>query len=368
MNPLHKILIVDDHPRNVTILEKILKSDYALRTAVTGDEALGIATAFEPDLILLDIMMPGIDGYETCRRLRTTAFSNIPKIIMVSARARLEERLQGYEAGADDFVTKPFDPDELVAKVRVYLRLKRAEEVGKLREDLLAVLSHETRTPLTGLISAAEILGTMKDLGKDALEMIDVIEQSSTRIHRLLEKAIYLSTLRSDAMVLSPTPLDLGAVVRAHIDCRRDASRGNQFVLSADQTAEHVVLFDPSRLEAMVRTLLDHAAECAEAPHPVGVDLSADAKGVWMRVLVPGLNVPEHVLPRLFDGFVVPEVLNYSRGNGLGLAIARELVVGQGGEIWAEAVEEVGTRFVVCVPPATARENAEIGVTQCQEA
>jgi CheY-like chemotaxis protein len=114
----HRILIVDDHPINIAICKKVLANDdYYLETAVSGEEALAKVPVFQPALILLDIMMPGIDGYETCRRIRTDSALRHTKIIMVSAKSTPEDRQQGYEAGADDYVVKPFGKHELLAKV-----------------------------------------------------------------------------------------------------------------------------------------------------------------------------------------------------------------------------------------------------------
>ena len=106
----NRILLVDDNPTNLAILEEMLEDEFDLATSTSGEEALALATEFEPALILLDVMMPGIDGYETCRRLRSHAELRNTKVIMVSAKAMVSERLQGYEVGADDYVTKPFDP------------------------------------------------------------------------------------------------------------------------------------------------------------------------------------------------------------------------------------------------------------------
>ena len=121
MQPQSRILLVDDNPTNLAILEEMLGDEYRWEAATSGEEALEIAPDFQPDLILLDVMMPGINGYETCRRIRANPALRNVKIVMVSAKALVSERLEGYDAGADDYLTKPFDEKELLAKVRVYL-------------------------------------------------------------------------------------------------------------------------------------------------------------------------------------------------------------------------------------------------------
>ena len=158
MQEKSRILAVDDNPTNNEIIQEMLSEDYDLQMATTGEEALKIATDFRPDLILLDIMMPGMDGYEVCRRLRANSNLMYTKIILVSAKTMTSERLEGYEAGADDYITKPFDDDEIRAKVNVYLRLKHIEEIGQMRRDFTTTVTHEMRTPMNvikGFISNA---------------------------------------------------------------------------------------------------------------------------------------------------------------------------------------------------------------------
>ena len=130
MSQLSRLLIVDDHPTNIFCLKELLEDDYQLTTAMSGEEALALAPVCRPDLVLLDVMMPGIDGYETCRRLRALPELHHTKILMVSARAMLQERMQGYEAGADDYIVKPFEEEELLAKIRVYVRLTPIDEAA----------------------------------------------------------------------------------------------------------------------------------------------------------------------------------------------------------------------------------------------
>lgn len=117
MQHRHKILVVDDNPVNIFILEELLEDHYEVVSVMSGEKALAVAPQFQPDVMLLDIMMPGIDGYETCRRFRSQPTLSATKIIMVSAKALATERMKGFEAGADDYVTKPFDHGELLAKI-----------------------------------------------------------------------------------------------------------------------------------------------------------------------------------------------------------------------------------------------------------
>ena len=123
MRTQNRILAVDDNSESITIMEELLGEAYDLKTATTGEEALQIALDFLPDIILLDIMMPGMDGYEVCRRLRGHSAIRHTNIIMVSAKVTPQERLKGYDVGADDYITKPFEDKELIAKVRIYLAL-----------------------------------------------------------------------------------------------------------------------------------------------------------------------------------------------------------------------------------------------------
>ena len=121
MNKQKKILAVDDNPNNTAIIEELFDEHYDLRTAANGDEAIKIALEFQPDLILLDIMMPDMDGYEVCRRLRKYPSLSKTKIIMVTAKADLEDKVSGYEVGASDYITKPFDEKNILESVEFFL-------------------------------------------------------------------------------------------------------------------------------------------------------------------------------------------------------------------------------------------------------
>ena len=145
MAELGKILAVDDDIRNLEIFKHLLENQYQLATASTGEEALQKVSTFGPDLVLLDIMMPGINGYDVCRMIKQSE-DNLTKVILVSAKAMIDERLMGYEAGADDYIAKPFDHEEFLAKIKIFIKLKKAEdELRRLNTSLENVVLLRTK-------------------------------------------------------------------------------------------------------------------------------------------------------------------------------------------------------------------------------
>jgi len=198
----HRILVVDDDFMNREIIAELIADDYDLAFAENGLEAIEVAEQFRPALVLLDIMMPGLNGYETCERLK----KNHPftKVILVSAKALASERLRGYDVGADDYVTKPFDPPEFQAKIRVFLRLGFVEEIARKKSDLLVLLAHETRTPLSHILSCAEILET-QDVSTEARELPRIIVEGALRLTEIFEKSMTLFGIESD---LENTPTE----------------------------------------------------------------------------------------------------------------------------------------------------------------
>lgn len=127
MEQSERVLIVDDNAMNVDVLCRILRKEYTLGTAASGVECLAKLLTFKPHLVLLDIMMPGMDGYETCRRIKSSPSEGGIQVILVSGRGTAADRVHGYEALADDYVAKPFDHDELLYKVRAYFRLRNRQ-------------------------------------------------------------------------------------------------------------------------------------------------------------------------------------------------------------------------------------------------
>lgn len=351
MSAREKILIVDDNRTNIEILEEYLESDYQLAIATSGEEALHKAPQFQPALILLDIMMPGLDGYEVCRRIRASATLRHTKIIMVSARAMLSERLEGYKAGADDYITKPFDEEELLAKVRVYLRLKYAEEMDQLKSDLLALLSHETRTPLTSIISPVEMLLANENMDVENEQMLlTIIHQSAKNLQSLFEKILLLSEIKSGKTHFQFVLTNVGELVQAVLDGSAAPAAAQGIRLDAQLTDSVYAMVDADKFKRVLRALVDNAVRFSRAGGVVTVTVRrANGEGLVM-VTDRGEGIEPAFLPRVFDEFASADINYHAKGHGLSLAIARHIVQAHQGQIEVSSSRGVGTTFTVRLP------------------
>ncbi len=181
MQEKSKILAVDDNSINLAVIKELLGSQYDLMTVSTGIDAFKMAQEFRPDLIILDIMLPDIDGYEVCQQIRKSSLLRYTKIIMVSAKAMASERLKGYQVGADDYLTKPFDGEELLAKVCAHLRPKPIKAIQQNEQNLLNTLYGKINAVLNSLIkSLFELAQTLEsnenvsiDKGKRLTEQLN---------------------------------------------------------------------------------------------------------------------------------------------------------------------------------------------------
>jgi two-component system, sensor histidine kinase and response regulator len=351
----HRILIVDDHPTNIAVLEELLGDTYPLSIATSGEEALGLAGAVPPALILLDVMMPGINGYETCRRLRALAPLHPPKIIMVSAKAMVAERLRGYEAGADDYVTKPFEAQELLAKVRVYLQLQSIEEVEQLKSQMLTLLNHEMRTPLNGLSTALQLLRAEPEMATEAWQLLlELASHSATRLQRLCDKVVTLRAMHAGHWELHCVSVDLREVVRSAI-ASVTAEAAEHAVTLVPALSEAVrTCCDVQQMQGVVSTLLDNAIRFSPPGRAVHVHVTReDACGI-IRVTDTGAGIDPAYLPRVFEAFASADIAHHTAGHGMSLAIAQQITQAHQGTLHVESTQGVGTTFTVRLPQAEA--------------
>ena len=353
----HRILAVDDGPENLLLLEDLLGTEYEVLLASSGAEALDIARTLGPDLVLLDIEMPGLDGYATCREFRADPALRTAKVILVSGRAMTAERLDGYAAGADDYVTKPFEREELLAKVRVFLRLKHVEEVARMKDDLVTLIGHETRTPLAVVIGALELLaGRLAADDASARELHVTASECAARLHRLLETSALLGALRGGRRQIDGVPLQVRELLLpAWSEAQSRAERAGVAV-RIDDPVPLVVVGDPGLLPLAMRTLLGHALDRTPAGRTVEVQSTEEHGQGVIRFLDRGPDLSAQDLHAMFEPFDSRDVMHHKSDgcHSLDLALAREIVERLGGGLDAFSRPGGGACFAVRLPVAEA--------------
>lgn len=347
MKKITKILIIDDEPENVLVLQTILSfyPQYKCKGGHSGDEALNILKIYCPDIILLDVMMSGLNGYEVCRQIRAQQKHKFSKIIMVSGMATIDDRLKGYDAGADDYVTKPYVEGELLAKLEVYSKLNRMEELDTLKTTALNILSHETRTPLNGIILGSELLGEIDGLSEKARAYIALVRESGLKIQDLVEKITrYYSVKDGLEKNLSTKPLCsvISSIINGLVF---DNVRGIKVNCDCDETIEFVA--DWNLLKESFGYVINNAYKNSPEKSFVTISCWKDASDVYIHVSNQGPGIEPSLAGRVFDGLFVPDLLHHRQGTGLSLAIAKEIIEEHGGRISCSNLDHRGTLYEI---------------------
>lgn len=356
----HKLLVVDDSWESRNLLASYLRTGgYEVVEAEDGPEALQLAPSV--DLILLDVVMAPVDGFEVCRQLRSMAETrNIP-IVMVTALREREHWLTGIDAGADEFLTKPVDSLELLVRVRGLLRLKdQRDEAARLERDLAAMLVHDLKGPLTGIRGFAYLMAGEDDrVARESYH--DRIGSAVDQLLGLVEDLLAVSRMAAGAAALEFSPVDLGLVVQDVVTqaAPRAAKRG--LALSIDCPEGLGPLSgDGSGLRRLVGNLVDNALKFAA--REVGIRVTPAGGDLVVRVEDDGPGFGPDEVQVLFERwYQAKEGRASGLGAGLGLSIVKMLAAAHGGHVTAANRPGGGAAFEVVLPAGPGAANPAPG-------
>lgn len=350
MKVKQKLLIVDDDPLNLAIVSEIFDETHSIVKTISGEKAIEALPQIQPDLILLDIMLPGIDGYEVTRKIRADRQYQFTKIMLISAKVSLAERLEGYRSGADDYIVKPFDHDELQARVAVLLRLKRAEEIDLLKGELMNFFSHETRTPLTGILGYAEMLANDVSLPDSARKRASGILKNGHRLLDLTKKAELHYEMISRGIMLEKIDDSVNRhLKRAVTSCEKDALR-KKIRVELDLADDAIINGDWSLLDLAFGYLVDNAIKFSPENGTVTIRLEKRDGFCLVHFRDEGGGIKEELLDKIFDVFAARENPGFQIGHGLSLAMARNILRLHGGTIDAVNSSPNGAVFTIGMP------------------
>ncbi len=344
-----KILIVDDNPVVMKMLQDILKKDYDLQEAVNGEDALDMAASYSPDVVLLDIVMPGMNGYEVCKKMRLLPELRFTKIIMISSKASLSERLEGYDAGADDYIAKPFDRHEILAKIRVYLQLSTVQGINHMKSDLITLISHEICTPLNGLIPLSKILMKNDDLNEMARKRAERLYEIAQLIHNVYQRIVHLSNFRNRTIRLKCSEADLGTIVHDAADEIAVKAEKRGLTLGVEVCEDSSLQIDQDVIKSSIMAVLDNSVHFSR-PGRIEVIVFPDGLNLCLKIVENGGGIDPESTQYLFDAFSGKQIERHADGQRLELAIAHYGFQLHGGTAEAKCMENGSLVFKITLP------------------
>ncbi|WP_394847314.1 ATP-binding protein [Pendulispora brunnea] len=367
-----RILLADDNADIRSYMTRLLGKHWDVTAVADGQAALEAARANRPDLILSDVMMPRLDGFALLRAIREDSRLKTTPVILLTARAGQESTVEGFAAGADDYVLKPFSARELVARVRTHLELSNvrrqsemeqetarthAERLNRMKDEFLATVSHELRTPLQAILGWVKLLSDGQVKPERVAKAIDVIERNARAQAQLIEDILDVSRIIAGKIRLDLKPVDMVAVVNGAIDTVRPAAQKKQIEIVATLgPALGGVVGDADRLQQVVWNLLSNAVKFTPAGGKVAIFATMNRGRVEVRVTDTGEGINPAFLPHVFERFRQADgtTTRSQGGLGLGLAIVRHIVELHGGTVEADSEGSgKGASFAVNLPVRT---------------
>ncbi|MFY0727460.1 hybrid sensor histidine kinase/response regulator [Pseudomonas sp. NFX15] len=385
-----KLLIVDDLPENLLALEALIKrEDRIVYKALSADEALSLLLQHEFAMAILDVQMPGMNGFELAELMRgTEKTKNIPIVFVSAAGRELNYAFKGYESGAVDFLHKPLDIHAVKSKVNVFVDLYRQskamkeqvlaleqsrreqeallkqlqatqlelEQAVRMRDDFMSIVAHEVRTPLNGLILETQL--RKMHLARDNAAaftldkmhaMVDRDERQIKSLIRLIEDMLDVSRIRTGKLSIRPTVFDLSQLVRDVLRNFSQQIEAAEASVTVDAEQPVIGTWDEFRIEQVISNLLTNALRYG-AKRPISLRVYSEGGQALVDVQDQGIGISEENQKRIFQQFERVSAKHAVAGLGLGLFISEQIVTAHGGTITVQSRIGEGALFRVCLP------------------
>ncbi len=357
------ILVVDDNADMRDYLERKLIPHYNMLSASNGREALNVIQYRMPDLIISDIMMPEMGGFELLRNLKSHDKTAHLPVIFLSARAGNEATIEGLEAGADDYLVKPFSSKELLARVNTQLSVVRLrsdlvneQKALQARDEFLSIASHELNTPLTPLKLQVQSLnwfieqGTLSSLSPERLKvMVNVLDRQIDKIANLIRDLMDVTRISQGTLVLDKQKIDLNTIVSTVLDEYKQEIIQAKCTLEIDLKAHVLSFCDRDRIEQVVTNLLTNAIKYAAGTLITIATFVRENQAV-ISVSDKGPGISADNLGKIFNRYERIDVSSHFGGLGLGLYISKQIIDAHNGSIKVESTLDEGTTFYLELP------------------
>lgn len=381
------VLIVDDTEENLRLLSNHLyNKGINVIIAKDGKTALEIVNTKPPDLILLDIVMPGINGFKVCQELKkNTKTKNIP-IIFLTAKTEINDIVKGFSIGDVDYITKPFNSAELLSRVFTHLELKKSRDIikthseqveelneilnkkniqlheqnkklnklNKTKDKLFSIITHDLETPFNQLIEISEL--TITDINNldlfDFKENLKLIHLTSLNGAKLLQNLLDWSKYKLGSITFVPQKIILSQIINNIINSYNDLAKEKNITIISNIQNDITVTAEEKMLNIIIRNLISNAIKFTNINGQVDISSKLNDNFRIISIKDNGIGIKAENLSRLFsvDKNYTTQGTNQEKGAGIGLIICKEFIEKHGGKIWAESISGKGSKFKFSIP------------------
>ena len=368
INPAEfKLLVVDDVQTNVLLLKALLgKEGYGILVANNGQEALEVIRNENPDLILLDVMMPGMDGFEVAERLKSEEFRCEIPIIFLTALDDTQSIVNGFKLGVGDFISKPFRKEELMVRIKHQLSLVAArriieeknEELRKTiagRDKMYSVIAHDLRSPMASMkmLLNTIMMSVEKDkIDPDIFDMLEMSNKTSEEVFSLLDNLLKWTKSQLGKLTVIPQKLDISGLADGVVEVMNSVAEVKHIKLIRTDHESFFVYVDIEMIKSILRNLISNAVKFSNPDSEIKVGIKAEDGKVIVSVTDSGKGIKkedQHKLLKDSTHFTTYGT-NSEDGSGLGLLLCRDFARKNGGELWFESEENLGSVFSFSLP------------------
>jgi two-component system, sensor histidine kinase and response regulator len=375
------IMAVDDQPANLRLLEEMLSQQgYVVRSFPRGRLALEAAARTAPDLILLDINMPEMTGFQVCERLKSNPRLAAIPVIFLSALTDAADKVQAFQCGGVDYVTKPFQVDEVQARVETHLKIHRLQKelqlhvdhleelvaartrelaesqarlqvLDRAKSDFLRLIHHELRSPLNGLLGVGELVLDELPANADGAELRDLFEQSRQRMLTILDDALLLTEIEVGGEAFSPESIDLTSVLQCAIQGASSFSHSRGVAIQMEDGESPWVVAKKNLLLKAIQALLETAVKFSKAGETVRLECLPGPEELHLRIRCGG-RIPDSALQNFFQVFSIGDAITPGGDLGLGPPVSHRILSLFGGSVTVENLEPSGIQLTVTLQSA----------------
>ncbi|NVN93917.1 MAG: hybrid sensor histidine kinase/response regulator [Bacteroidetes bacterium] len=359
MNEDKYILAVDDNQENLRILSSLLRDEgYKIALALNGENALKILEDNDIDLILLDIMMPIMDGFEVQKKIKENPKTkNIP-VIFITAKNQTDDLVDGFKAGAVDYMSKPFKKDELLMRVKTHLELagsrKKIIEMNRTRDKLYSIIAHDIRSPLSGITQTIDAIsnGFLEMGSDDFMKIFNLLKQRTTETTTLLNNLLEWTKLHSDNISLFPKLTNIHIILSECLYLLKGNVQNKNIIINLNIPESTIAFFDEVTMHTAFRNIISNAIKFTPDNGTISIDTEDSGDFVSISIKDTGIGMSEEIINKIFNQNTHYTSLGTKNemGTGLGLFLVKDFVYQNNGKIIVESKPGLGTNFIVFLP------------------